>query len=46
MPFPYSNLRHSKKRPVLLLRQMDHGQDDWLVCMVSSCGPVRFGGQI
>lgn len=36
MPFPYSNLQHSKKRPVLLLRQMDDGQDDWLVCMVSS----------
>lgn len=36
MPFPYSNLRQSKKRPVLLLRQMDDGQDDWLVCMVSS----------
>ena len=36
MPFPYSNLQHSKKRPVLLLRQIEYRQDDWLVCMVSS----------
>lgn len=36
MPFPYTDLRHSKKRPVLLLRRLDHAQDDWLVCRVSS----------
>ncbi len=36
MPFPYTDLTHSKKRPVLLLRRLDHVQDDWLVCMVSS----------
>ncbi|MED5296060.1 type II toxin-antitoxin system PemK/MazF family toxin [Salinicola sp. LHM] len=36
MPFPYTDLTHSKKRPVLLLRRLDHAQDDWLVCMVSS----------
>jgi mRNA interferase MazF len=36
MPFPYTNLANSKKRPVLLLRQLDQGRDDWLVCMVSS----------
>lgn len=36
MPFPYTNLQHNKKRPVLLLRRLDHTQDDWLVCMVSS----------
>ncbi|RDB41845.1 type II toxin-antitoxin system PemK/MazF family toxin [Halomonas sp. DQ26W] len=36
MPFPYTNLASSKKRPVLLLRQLDHAHDDWLVCMVSS----------
>nr|WP_299241694.1 type II toxin-antitoxin system PemK/MazF family toxin [uncultured Halomonas sp.] len=36
MPFPYTNLQYSKKRPVLLLRRLDHAQDDWLVCMVSS----------
>ncbi|WP_392567178.1 type II toxin-antitoxin system PemK/MazF family toxin [Halomonas sp. 707B3] len=36
MPFPFTNLKHSKKRPVLLLRQLDNANDDWLVCMVSS----------
>lgn len=36
MPFPYTNLEQSKKRPVLLLRQLDNARDDWLVCMVSS----------
>ena len=36
MPFPYTDLTHSKKRPVLLLRRLDDAQDDWLVCMVSS----------
>lgn len=36
MPFPYTDLRDSKLRPVLLLRQLDHAHDDWLVCMVSS----------
>lgn len=36
MPFPFTNLEHSKKRPVLLLRQLDSFRDDWLVCMVSS----------
>ncbi|EHQ53775.1 hypothetical protein ECTPHS_13999 [Ectothiorhodospira sp. PHS-1] len=24
MPFPYTDLTHSKKRPVLLLRRLDH----------------------
>lgn len=36
MPFPYTNLEQSKKRPVLLLRHLDNARDDWLVCMVSS----------
>jgi mRNA interferase MazF len=36
MPFPYTNLAQSKKRPVLLLRQLNDTWDDWLVCMVSS----------
>lgn len=36
MPFPYTDLSHSKRRPVLLLRQLDQQQDDWLVCMISS----------
>ena len=36
MPFPYTNLAQSKKRPVLLLRQLNEAWDDWLVCMVSS----------
>jgi len=35
MPFPYTDLTQSRKRPVLLLRRLDHAQDDWLVCMVS-----------
>ena len=36
MPFPYTDLSHSKRRPVLLLRQLDSDHDDWLVCMISS----------
>lgn len=36
MPFPYTNLTSSKRRPVLLLRSLDQGRDDWLVCMISS----------
>lgn len=36
MPFPYTNLSGAKRRPVLLLRQLEQGYDDWLVCMVSS----------
>lgn len=36
MPFPYTDLTRSKKRPVLLLRRLDPAHDDWLVCMVSS----------
>lgn len=36
MPFPYTDLSQSKRRPVLLLRQLDQQQDDWLVCMISS----------
>lgn len=36
MPFPYTNLAGSKRRPVLLLRNLNNAQDDWLVCMVSS----------
>ncbi|MBS9402903.1 hypothetical protein KG088_04610 [Halomonas sp. TRM85114] len=29
MPFLYTDLTHSKKRPVLLLRHLDHFHDDW-----------------
>ncbi|WP_420797056.1 type II toxin-antitoxin system PemK/MazF family toxin [Ectothiorhodospira mobilis] len=36
MPFPYTDLRHSKKRPVLLLRSLENAKDDWLVCMITS----------
>jgi mRNA interferase MazF len=36
MPFPFTNLAKSKKRPVLLLRRLDNSHDDWLVCMISS----------
>ncbi len=36
MPFPFTNLANSKKRPVLLLRKLDNSHDDWLVCMISS----------
>jgi len=36
MPFPFTNLAESKKRPVLLLRRLDNANDDWLVCMISS----------
>ena len=36
MPFPFTNLESSKKRPVLLLRKLDNAHDDWLVCMISS----------
>lgn len=38
MPFPYTNLQHSKKRPVLLLRRLNHAQDDWLVCTMATSG--------
>ena len=34
-PFPYSDLKGAKLRPVLMLRQASRF-DDWLVCMVSS----------
>jgi len=36
MPFRYTDLAQSKKRPVLLLRSVDNTHDDWLVCMISS----------
>lgn len=36
MPFPYTDLAQSKKRPVLLLRSADNEHGDWLVCMISS----------
>lgn len=36
MPFPFTNLANSIKRPVLLLRKLDNSHDDWLVCMISS----------
>lgn len=36
MPFPYTDLSASKRRPVLLLRHLDQRHDDWLVCMISS----------
>src|SRR5699024_8516375 len=36
MPFPFTDLSHSKRRPVLLLRQLRRDWDDWLVCMISS----------
>jgi len=36
MPFPYTDLTSSKRRPVLLLRRLDQEHDDWLVCMISS----------
>ncbi len=36
MPFPFTNLASSKKRPVMLLRKLDNSHDDWLVCMISS----------
>ena len=36
MPFPFTNLESSKKRPVLLLRKLDNSHDDWLVCIISS----------
>ena len=36
MPFPFTNLSNAKRRPVLLLRQLDQRYDDWLVCMISS----------
>lgn len=36
MPFPFTDLTNSKRRPVLLLRRLDQKHDDWLVCMISS----------
>ena len=36
MPFPYTDLSQSKRRPVLLVRNLDQQKDDWLVCMISS----------
>lgn len=33
-PFPYTDLSNAKKRPVLLLKALEH--KDFLVCMVSS----------
>lgn len=36
MPFPFTDLSSAKRRPVLLLRQLDQRYDDWLVCMISS----------
>jgi mRNA interferase MazF len=36
MPFPYTDLSQSKRRPVLLLKKLDSTNDDWLVCMISS----------
>lgn len=35
-PFPHTNLRGTKLRPVLLLRKASQRFDDWLVCMISS----------
>lgn len=35
-PFPYTDLRGAKLRPVLLLRKASRRFDDWLLCMVSS----------
>ena len=36
MPFPFTDLANTKKRPVLLIRRLDNNHDDWLVCMISS----------
>jgi mRNA interferase MazF len=36
VPFPYTDLRAAKLRPVLLLCRTPGRHDDWLVCMVSS----------
>ncbi len=33
-PFPYTDLSKAKKRPVLLLKALEH--DEYLVCMISS----------
>jgi mRNA interferase MazF len=34
--FPATSMQQVKLRPVLLLRQLPYGFDDWLICMVSS----------
>jgi hypothetical protein len=34
--FPATSMQQVKLRPVLLLRQLLYGFDDWLICMVSS----------
>jgi len=36
MPFPYTDLLRSKRRPVLLRKKLDSTHGDWLVCMISS----------
>lgn len=36
MPFPFTDFSYSKRRPVFLVRKLDQGWDDWLVCMISS----------
>ena len=36
VPFPFTDLRGAKLRPILLLRKASHRHDDWLVCMISS----------
>ncbi|MBE0509758.1 MAG: type II toxin-antitoxin system PemK/MazF family toxin [Chromatiales bacterium] len=35
-PFPYTDLSGAKLRPVLLLQEAPGGNDDWLVCMIST----------
>ena len=34
--FPQSDLRRSKIRPALIVRQLPGNYDDWLLCMISS----------
>ncbi|MBI3432686.1 MAG: type II toxin-antitoxin system PemK/MazF family toxin [Hydrogenophilales bacterium] len=34
LPFPFSDLTHSKLRPALLLA--DAGRDDWIACQITS----------
>ncbi len=34
--FPFTDLSHSKYRPVLLLRPASRRYADWVVCMISS----------
>ncbi len=34
--FPQADLEEGKLRPALLLRRIDNGFDDWLVCMIST----------